>query len=74
MNNRPLELHVWGPAFGLPSIDPESAAAIAYLKQSLRPEHYRLLQNSPSGVPTRMTSFSSRNLLLFSPLPRAQSF
>ncbi|KAH8883640.1 hypothetical protein GQ53DRAFT_699113 [Thozetella sp. PMI_491] len=47
-----LELHVWGPAFGLPSIDVESLAAIAYLKQSLQPEAYRLVQNSPSGVPT----------------------
>jgi sorting and assembly machinery component 37 len=27
-----LHLHVWGPAFGLPSIDPECLAAIAYLK------------------------------------------
>ncbi|EKG15501.1 Mitochondrial outer membrane translocase complex Tom37/Metaxin [Macrophomina phaseolina MS6] len=31
-----LELHVWGPAFGLPSIDPECIAAVAYAKLTLR--------------------------------------
>ncbi|KAL2352999.1 Tom37 C-terminal domain-containing protein [Cryomyces antarcticus] len=30
-----LELHVWGPAFGLPSIDAECIAAACYLKQCL---------------------------------------
>lgn len=30
-----LELHVWGPAFGLPSIDPHCLAAIAYLQQAV---------------------------------------
>ncbi|KAL8792274.1 MAG: hypothetical protein Q9195_005153 [Heterodermia aff. obscurata] len=28
-----LELHVWGPAFSLPSIEPQCLAAIAYLSQ-----------------------------------------
>ncbi|KAF8472719.1 hypothetical protein BDZ91DRAFT_760198 [Kalaharituber pfeilii] len=27
-----LELHIWGPSFGLPSIDPECLAAIAYFR------------------------------------------
>ncbi|KAK7530803.1 Tom37 C-terminal domain-containing protein [Phyllosticta citribraziliensis] len=31
-----LELHVWGPGFGLPSVDPECIAAIAYAQQTLR--------------------------------------
>ncbi|KAK0642559.1 Metaxin-1 [Lasiodiplodia hormozganensis] len=31
-----LELHVWGPAFGLPSIDAECIAALAYAKLTLR--------------------------------------
>lgn len=31
-----LELHVWGPAFGLPSIDAECIAAVAYAKLTLR--------------------------------------
>lgn len=30
-----LELHVWGPAFGLPSIDAECIAAIAYLNRAV---------------------------------------
>ncbi|KAI1005551.1 hypothetical protein K3495_g2664 [Podosphaera aphanis] len=30
-----LELHVWGPAFGLPSIDSHCLAAIAYLQQAV---------------------------------------
>lgn len=28
-----LELHVWGPAFGLPSIEPECVATVAYCQQ-----------------------------------------
>lgn len=28
-----LELHVWGPAFGLPSIEPACIAAVAYFKR-----------------------------------------
>ncbi|KAK7708834.1 hypothetical protein SLS57_008895 [Botryosphaeria dothidea] len=31
-----LELHVWGPAFGLPSIDSECIAAVAYAQLTLR--------------------------------------
>ncbi|KAK2767707.1 hypothetical protein FQN54_003865 [Arachnomyces sp. PD_36] len=29
-----LELHVWGPAFSLPSIDPQCLATIAYFKEA----------------------------------------
>lgn len=28
-----LELHIWGPAFGLPSIDPECIATVIYCQQ-----------------------------------------
>jgi hypothetical protein len=28
-----LELHTWGPAFGLPSIEPECIATIAYCQR-----------------------------------------
>ena len=28
-----LELHVWGPAFGLPSVDPACLAAVAYFNR-----------------------------------------
>ncbi|KAK3080850.1 hypothetical protein LTS18_012528 [Coniosporium uncinatum] len=33
-----LELHIWGPAFGLPSIDPQCIAAVAYLAKLALPE------------------------------------
>ncbi|OAA55311.1 mitochondrial import receptor subunit [Niveomyces insectorum RCEF 264] len=47
-----LELHVWGPAFGLPSIDPECLAAVAYLARAA-PERaaWSLVATSPSAVP-----------------------
>ncbi|KXX83120.1 Metaxin-1 [Madurella mycetomatis] len=48
-----LQLYVWGPAFGLPSIDAECLAAIAYLAQTTSPAEYRLIQSSPSAVPTQ---------------------
>ncbi|KAK0630191.1 Tom37 C-terminal domain-containing protein [Bombardia bombarda] len=47
-----LELHVWGPAFHLPSIDAECLAAVAYLSQTTNSAEYRLIQSSPSAVPT----------------------
>ncbi|KAK3329096.1 Tom37 C-terminal domain-containing protein [Apodospora peruviana] len=57
-----LEVHVWGPAFGLASIDAECLATVAYLKQTTTPTSnlpqaankydYRLIQSSPSAVPT----------------------
>ncbi|AEO53097.1 hypothetical protein MYCTH_2293977 [Thermothelomyces thermophilus ATCC 42464] len=48
-----VQLHVWGPAFGLPSIDAECLAAIAYLAQTLGSADYQLIQSSPSAVPTQ---------------------
>ncbi|KAK1835521.1 Metaxin-1 [Podospora conica] len=47
-----LQLHVWGPAFGLPSIDAECLATIAYFAQTLDSSEYQLIQSSPSAVPT----------------------
>ncbi|VBB71476.1 Putative protein of unknown function [Podospora comata] len=47
-----LQLYVWGPAFGLPSIDAECIAAIAYLAQTTSKADYQLIQSSPSAVPT----------------------
>ncbi|RCI13094.1 hypothetical protein L249_0228 [Ophiocordyceps polyrhachis-furcata BCC 54312] len=46
----PLDLHVWGPAFGLASIDAECLAAIAYLRNALPPSDWRLV---PSSDPSR---------------------
>ncbi|KAB5549887.1 hypothetical protein GE09DRAFT_1060288 [Coniochaeta sp. 2T2.1] len=48
-----LELHVWGPAFGLPSLDPECLAAIAYFTQALDRSEWTIVRSSPSAVPTR---------------------
>ncbi|KAK0731829.1 Tom37 C-terminal domain-containing protein [Lasiosphaeris hirsuta] len=47
-----MELHVWGGAFGLPSIDPECLATIAYFTQTLSPGVFTLIPTSPSAVPT----------------------
>src|SRR5687767_14211790 len=65
-----LELHVWGPAFGLPSIDPQCLAAIAYFALAVpakraggdvggvgggREEEWVLVADSdPGKVPTSM--------------------
>ncbi|PGH28061.1 hypothetical protein AJ80_00317 [Polytolypa hystricis UAMH7299] len=60
-----LELHVWGPAFGLPSIDPQCLATIAYFALAVpakragsggdggREEEWVLVADSdPGKVPT----------------------
>lgn len=44
-----LELHVWGPAFGLPSLDPQGLAAIAYLSQVIPREQWVLIANSDAS-------------------------
>ncbi|KAF2273720.1 uncharacterized protein EI97DRAFT_452230 [Westerdykella ornata] len=38
-----LELHVWGPAFGLPSIDAECLAAVAYMRWAIPVEQWILI-------------------------------
>ncbi|KAH8906015.1 hypothetical protein BR93DRAFT_723712 [Coniochaeta sp. PMI_546] len=48
-----LELHVWGSAFGLPSLDPECLAAVAYFTQALDRSQWTVVRSSPSAVPTR---------------------
>lgn len=48
-----LELHVWGSAFGLPSIDPECLAIVTYLRNSLPAADWRLIpSNDPSISPS----------------------
>ena len=47
-----LELHVWGPAFTLPSIDAHCLAAIAYFSQALPRGEWQLIASSPSLNPT----------------------
>ncbi|KAL8813963.1 MAG: hypothetical protein Q9223_006782 [Gallowayella weberi] len=49
-----LQLHVWGPAFNLPSIDPQCLAAIAYLSQAVPQSEWELVPSSdPTLSPTR---------------------
>lgn len=51
-----FRLHVWGPAFGLASIDAECLATITYLANALQADLWELVEivaTSPSGVPTR---------------------
>ncbi|TDZ20338.1 Metaxin-like protein [Colletotrichum orbiculare MAFF 240422] len=45
-----LELHVWGPAFDLPSIDAECLAAIAYLHTALPSSQWRLVASNDPAV------------------------
>jgi sorting and assembly machinery component 37 len=48
-----LELHVWGPAFSLPSIDAHCLAAIAYLQQAVPRGKWELIASSdPTLSPT----------------------
>lgn len=59
-----LELHIWGPAFGLPSIDPQCLATIAYFSLALSrnknkngdgADEWVLVADSDTGaVPTSM--------------------
>ena len=51
----PLELHIWGPAFGLPSIDAECLACISYLRQcGIEKDDWLLIPSSdPNVTPTR---------------------
>ncbi|PBP25275.1 hypothetical protein BUE80_DR003654 [Diplocarpon rosae] len=50
-----IELHVWGPAFGLPSIDPQCLATIAFLQQTVPREEWQLVASSdPALSPTNI--------------------
>lgn len=50
-----LELHIWGPAFSLPSIDPQCNAAVAYLNIALQRDQWTIIASSnPLLSPTRM--------------------
>lgn len=48
-----LQLHVWGPAFSLPSIEAQCLAAIAYCSLALPKGSWELVATSdPSVSPT----------------------
>jgi len=56
-----LELHIWGPAFSLPSIDPQCLAAIVYLQQVVPRDEWELIASCDDALsPTR----SSPRLIL----------
>jgi sorting and assembly machinery component 37 len=48
-----LQLHVWGPAFGLPSIEPQCIAAIAYVGHVVPRDQWTLVASDPLANPTR---------------------
>ncbi|KAH6657315.1 outer mitochondrial membrane transport complex protein-domain-containing protein [Truncatella angustata] len=45
-----LELHIWGSAFGLPSIDPECLAALSYLGHAVPQEDWSLVASNDASV------------------------
>ncbi|KAL9098177.1 MAG: hypothetical protein Q9163_006113 [Psora crenata] len=45
-----LKLHVWGPAFTLPSIDPLCLAAVAYVAQTVPRGQWVLVASSDEGL------------------------
>ena len=54
-----LELHVWGPAFSLPSIDAQCLATIAYFSLAVPKDQWVLIASSdPSVSPSSEFYFS----------------
>ncbi|KAG8533000.1 uncharacterized protein KY384_001782 [Bacidia gigantensis] len=45
-----FELHIWGPAFTLPSIDPQCLAAVAYLVQTVPRHQWVLVASSNEDI------------------------
>lgn len=45
-----LDLHVWGSALGLPSIDPECLAIITYLHNALPSAEWRLIPSNDASI------------------------
>jgi hypothetical protein len=45
-----LELHIWGPAFGLPSIEPECIATVAYCQHVIPKGQWSLVASYDSTV------------------------
>ncbi|KAI9755522.1 MAG: Protein required for ethanol metabolism [Chaenotheca gracillima] len=55
----PLELHTWGPAFGLPSFDAQCIAAIGYLTQTVPAERWVLIPSNSSRSSTTSSSLET---------------
>ncbi|KAK6072236.1 mitochondrial import receptor subunit [Seiridium cupressi] len=45
-----LQLHIWGSAFGLPSIDPECLAALSYLGFAVPPGQWSLIASNDASL------------------------
>ena len=45
-----LELQVWGPAFGLPSIDPVCIATVAYCQQVIPEGQWSLVASYDKSI------------------------
>lgn len=45
-----LELHIWGPAFGLPSIEPECIATVAYCQRVIPNGQWALVADHNPSV------------------------
>ena len=56
-----FELHVWGPAFSLPSIEPQCLAAIVYLRQLVPQDEWVLIASCDDTLSPTSTSNSSRS-------------
>lgn len=59
-----LQLHIWGPAFGLPSIDPECIATVAYCQQVIPEGEWALIADfdttvGATGSPRHLTLLST---------------
>lgn len=58
-----FKLHIWGPAFNLPSIDPECIAAIALLNDVLAYDEWLLvIDHDPSASPSSTSLLSLPSL------------
>ena len=58
----PFELYIWGPAFGLESIDPECLAAVAYLSLAApQPGTWSVVPTSSSAVSCESTLFACQD-------------
>ena len=69
-----LELHIWGPAFSLPSIDAQCLAAIAYLYRTVPVDEWVLIPSSdpsllPSGEQIALPRIASHSLMFTGELP-----
>ncbi|KAG5938347.1 hypothetical protein E4U53_008024 [Claviceps sorghi] len=57
-----LDVYIWGPAFGLPSIDPECLAVLLYLDNALPSDAWRVVPcNDPSISPSNLLPALNHN-------------